>query len=168
MKLSLNIKLGVVGGLIICLIWYFASKSLGFYTTDVFKVRNFSILILILLGVFIAIYAQKKKNNGFLEFKDALKTGVVFCFVLGIIVSVFNYVYFEFISPDTLDYFLSNERKEAIAHNATAEQIKELESFYKAEKRPIRLLPSILFPGLIISLLAGALFQKKDPTKQIV
>ena len=35
MKIGINVKLGVVAGLLICIVWYLFAKSLGFYSVEV-------------------------------------------------------------------------------------------------------------------------------------
>jgi hypothetical protein len=163
MKLSLNIKLAIVAGILNCILWYAVAVNLGFYEIKVYVIRNFSTLGFLLVGIFISIFFLKKNNNGFLEFKNALKTGMLYSLVLAVILAAFNYIYYTFITPDTIDYFLSEAKKAAIAHNIKPEEMKKFLEGEKLNFGSFKLIPPVLFFGLIISLLAGALFQKKDP-----
>lgn len=137
---------------------------MGFYTVDVYVYRNFLVFGLIIFGVFLSVFITKRKNNGFIEFKEALKTGMLYCIILGVIVATFNHIYYKYITPDTIDYFLSEAKKAMIEDK----KIKpEDYSVYLDSAREnygsLRLVPPVLFWGLVISLLSGAILQKKNP-----
>lgn len=163
MKIGLNVKLGVFAGIINCITWYAVAKQLGFYSIEVYVIRNFVTFGLLVTGIFISVYMARKNNKGFLEFNTALKTGVVYSLIIAIVLAIFNYVYYTYITPDTIDYFISEVKKDAIAHHV---KNVDIEKFLEAERSNFssyKLMPPILFFGLVISLLAGAVFQKKDP-----
>lgn len=163
MKISINVKLGVLAGMINCIAWYGVAKQLGFYSIEVYVIRNFVTLGLLATGIFITVYMAKKNNNGFLEFNNALKAGVIYSLILALTLAIFNYVYYTYITPDTIDYFLSEVKKDAIAHHV---KDADMQKFLEAERSNFssyKLIPPVLFFGLVISLLAGAIFQKKDP-----
>ena len=165
MKISLNVKLGIIAGTLNCVVWYLVAKSLGFYTIQVYVIRNFVTLGLLIAGVFISVYMARKNNNGYLEFNNALKAGVVYSLIVAFILAMFNYLYYSLITPDTIEYFLSEAKKAAIAHHVKeADRVKFLDS-ERSNFSSYKLIPPILFFGLLFSLLAGAIFQKKDPNK---
>lgn len=163
MKISLNVKLGVLAGIMNCLVWYAVAKQLGFYSIEVYVIRNFVTLGLLATGIFTTVYMARKNNNGFLEFNTALKAGVVYSLLLALTLAIFNYVYYAYITPDTIDYFLSEVKKDAIAHHVKDADIHKFLEAEKGNFSSYKLIPPILFFGLVISLLAGAIFQKKDP-----
>ena len=82
MKIGINVKLGVAAGLINCAAWYFIAKSLGYYSLDIYSYKYYITLLLLLVGVFASIYLQRKSQNGFIDFKYALKTGILFSLIL--------------------------------------------------------------------------------------
>ena len=165
MKITSNVKLGIVAGLINSIAWYAFAKKLGFYTREVYLYNNYVAFFLLISGVFLSIYLKKRSDNGILEFKDALKTGLLYSLVFAIVLAVFNYIYYTIITPDTIDYFLS----EAKTHMENDTRIKKedipkyLESV-RTEYSSLRLFPRFLMFGLISSLLAGLILQKKGPT----
>jgi hypothetical protein len=164
MKIGINIKLGIAAGLINCIAWYAFAKNLGFYTVNVYIFRNYVTLAVLILGVFLAVYLTKRSKNGFLEFKEGLKTGVVYSLTLALILAIFNYIYYTYITPDTIEFFLSEARKSEFAQKLSA---TDLPKFIENERRnfsSFKLIVPIMFFGLITSLLAGASFQKKNPT----
>jgi hypothetical protein len=163
MKLHISIILGLIAGLIFSVAWYLLARSIGFYSVSVYIYTYFVKLGLILIGVFLSVLLVKRKNAGFLEFKTALQTGMIYAVVFAVVVALFNFIYYRYISPDTLDYFVSEARK----HGETVLKLKDadLTKFMDAERTrldsfTVIILP-ILFWGLIISLLAGAILQKK-------
>jgi hypothetical protein len=163
MKIGFNIKLGFIAGIVNCIAWYAVAKQLGFYSIEVYVIRNFITLGLLITGIIISIYMAKKNNNGFLEFKDALKTGMIYSLIIAFILSIFNYLYYTFITPDTIEYFLSEAKNAAIAHHLKETEIQKFLTEERSNFSSYKLMPPILFFGLIISLLAGAFFQKKEP-----
>jgi Protein of unknown function (DUF4199) len=163
MKIGINVKLAVIAGILVSVGWYTFAKKFGFYDIKVYLYKQLLTLALLAIGVFLSVYLTKRSNQGFLEFKQCLKTGVLYSLVLALVLAIFNYLYFTFITPDTIDFFLSEAKNAAIAHNL---KDAELAKFLDAERSSFssfRLVPPVIFFGLIASLLAGAIFQKKDP-----
>jgi len=167
MKISNTVKLSAFFGVISCIAWYMLAKNLGFYSVSVYLYRFFFILGFLLVGIFISVFLEKKKNNGFIEFKEALKVGMLYAVVFAVVVAIFNYFYHTFITPDTIDYFLSEAKKAAIAHHVKESEIPDILESEKKTFSSFRLVPPILFWGLIASLLAGAILQKNNLNKKI-
>jgi hypothetical protein len=55
----------------------FLLKSIGFYEIDVYKYRNYVTLGVLITGIFLAVFLAKRKADGFIEFKDTVKTGLL-------------------------------------------------------------------------------------------
>lgn len=163
-KIPTSIIIGIIAGIIVSATWFALSKSLGIYSVKLFIYVYFLKLLFILFGVLVSVYLMKRKNQGFLEFKTALQTGVLYCLVLAVVLAIFNAIYYKFIAPDTIDYFVSEAKKYA---ETTAKLTgEELDKFLDAERGrfgSFAVIPPILFWGLIMSLIAGLLFRKKDP-----
>jgi len=162
MKIPLPIIIGIIAGLINSIAWYAFANKLGFYTVEVYIYRNYMTLALLILGVIVSIYLKKRKNGGLLEFKDALKTGLLYSIILAVILALFNYIYYTVITPDTIDYFLSEAKKSLIAHKIASQDIPKYLEAERANFSSFKLVPPILFFGLISSLLAGLAMQKKN------
>jgi hypothetical protein len=162
MKIAISIKLGIVAGLINCLAWFAFAKKLGFYSIDVYVYRNYVTLAVLVLGVFLSVYLTKKNKQGVLEFKEGLKAGVLYSLILATVLAIFNYFYYNYITPDTIDYFLSEAKKAAIAHKLSNMEIAKFLSEEKGNFSSFKLIPPVIFFGLISSLLGSAIFQKKS------
>lgn len=163
MKIALSIKLGIIAGVINCIAWYSFAKSLGFYSIEVYIYRNYVTLAVLILGIFLTVFLTRKSKNGFLEFSEGLKSGVLFSLILALILGIFNYLYFKFITPDTIDFFLSEAKNSDFAKKLSETELNE---FLVAERSTFsswKLVPPILFFGLISSLIASAIFRRKNP-----
>jgi len=161
MKIPLTILVGIAAGLINSVAWYAFANKLVFYTIEVYVYRNYITLILLVIGVFLTIYLKKRKDQGILEFKDALRTGLLYSIVLATILALFNYIYYAIITPDTIDYFLSEAKKSLIEHKISDKDIPQYLEAERSNFSSFKLVPPILFFGLISSLLAGMVMQKK-------
>jgi hypothetical protein len=160
-KIGIEIKLAIAAGLINCIAWYAMAVKLGFYNPNIYFYKHFLTIGLLLIGIFLSIFLIKKGNQNSLEFKEGLKKGLLYSVVVALMLGVFNYIYHTFISPDTIGFFVSEAKKFALENHLNEEQTIE------RAKRPFSsfaMIPSILFFGLIFSLLASAIFQKKKNT----
>jgi hypothetical protein len=165
MRFPVSATIGLIAGLIFSVSWYLMATSMGFYSVDVYKNRNYLTFLLIFVGVFTSVFFARRKGLGFIEFKEALKTGMLFSLVFAIIIATFNYIYYTFITPDTIDYFMSEAKKQMIEDKVKPEDFPKFLESVRSNYGSFRLIPPVLFWGLIISLLAGALMQKKNPHK---
>ncbi|MGQ0829660.1 MAG: DUF4199 domain-containing protein [Bacteroidota bacterium] len=161
MKIPFTILIGIAAGLINSIAWYAFANKLGFYTIEVYVYRNYITFTLLIIGVFLSIYLKKRRDQGILEFKDALRTGLLYSVVLATFLALFNYIYYTVITPDTIDYFLSEAKKSLIEHKIPAQDIPKYLEAERTNFSSFKLIPPILFFGLISSLLAGLVMQKK-------
>ena len=163
MKITLNIKLGIAAGIINCVVWYLIAKSLGYYSFTIEQYRYFATLILLLFGITISIYFERKNKNGFIEFKDAVKSGIVYSLVLCVILAIFNYIYYKYMVPDAVEYFASEVKKTMVAAKAKEEDITKNLETVKSYFGSFRMFMSTLILGILLSLIAGAILRKKNP-----
>jgi hypothetical protein len=164
MKIGVNVKTAIAAGIINCIAWYLFAKMLGFYSLNIYNYRFLTTLFLLITGVVISIFYERKSLGGFIEFKIALKTGVVFSIILGGILALFNFIYHKFIVPDAVDFFISEERKAWLDHNKTLEEVnKYLVEYYIPTFGSFHILMTTLIWGILLSLLTGAILSKKKP-----
>jgi|GEM_PF-1677224 hypothetical protein len=166
-KSGLTIQIAIVAGVINCVAWYVFAKTIGFYEIDVYKYRNYVTLGVLITGIFLAVFLAKRKANGFIEFKDTVKTGLLYSIVLAVVLAIFNYIYYAFITPDTIEFFLSEAKNYMLKYpeKFKAEDIPRYLEGEKGNFSSVKLIPPVLFFGLLVSLLIGAILQKKDPNK---
>jgi hypothetical protein len=166
MKSSLNIKLGIGAGLINCIAWYMVSRSLTYYevvSIDIYRLL-FTISLLI-LGIFLCVFFERKSNNGFLEFKYAFKTGILYSMLLALLLAIFNFIYYKYIAPDAIEYYVSDQKKLAITlQKLKPEEFPKFEEAVRSYFSSFRMFMSTVIMGVIISLVAAGILQKKAPS----
>jgi len=164
MKIEANIKLAVIAGAIMCTTWYFMAKSLGFYSLHIYTYKFYISLFLLFAGIFFSIF-YKKKSQGFISFKIALKTGIVYALLFGAITAVFNYIYHKTIVPDAIDFFASEERKAWLSHGRSLDEVnKYLSEYYIPSFGSFHLFMVSLIWGILLSLLCAAILRKTPKT----
>ena len=163
MKLSLNVKLGIAAGLINCIVWYVSARTLGYYSLAIYSYKFYTTLILLLSGVFFSIYFERKSQQGFIEFKPAMKTGVLYTLVFSAILSTFSFIYHKLIVPDAIDFFVSEERKAWLANNRTLEEVnKYLVEYYIPTFGAFHTLMTTLIWGILLCIFSSAILRKKS------
>jgi hypothetical protein len=161
MKITLNVKLAVAAGLINCIAWYAFAKSLGYYSLNIEQYRYYVTLFLLFSGIFMSVLFERKSSGGFIDFKDAVKCGILYTIVLGIILAIFNFIYYKYIAVDAIDYFVSDARKLMEADKLKAEDITLNLDRIRSYFGSFRMFMSTLIMGTLVSLLAGAVLRKK-------
>lgn len=162
-KISFNVKIGVIAGLLICLIWFLVAKIQGYYSLSIYSYKFYSTLLLLLAGVFVAALQERRENNGFIEFKTAVKTALLYTIIVALIITVFNYIYHTFIVTDALDYFVSQEKQAWIAHGRTEAEVNEyITKYYLPTFGSFHTFMTTIIWGVLLSLLAGAVVRKKQ------
>ena len=165
MKLSLNVKLGIIAGILNCIAWYVFSKTVvnGYYNIAVDQYRYYVTLLLLLLGIFISIYNERKTLGGCIHFKEALKTGFLYTLVLALFLGVFNFLYYKFIAVDAVEHFLNDARftmKEAkVKDEDIGKNLEVMKDYFGS----FRMFMSTVIMGVILSLLSSAIFRRKNP-----
>lgn len=164
MRLGWNVKLGIAAGIINCIVWYAIAVSLNFYSFDIERYCYYITLLLLITGIPTSVYLERKAQGGFIEFKDALKNGVLYCIVLALFIAIFNYIYYAFIVPDAIDYYVSEIKKSMPANKTfTEEEVANVVERIKSYFGSFRLFMSTVILGLLLSLGVSAVFRKKNP-----
>ena len=130
-------------------------------------------IVQLLVSIAVIVYgikAFKIANADFLSIGQALKTGLAISLVASIIAVVFNYIFMNFIDPDFVQKTLEFSREQMIENypDMTQEQIaNSLEisaKFMSPWVMSAFAIIATLFFGFIISLIAGIVMKKNQPT----
>ncbi len=162
MKIGINVKLAIAAGLINCIAWYIIARSLNYYSFNVEQYRYYVTLLLLLIGIPVSIFYERKHNNGFIEFKDALKCGVLYSIVLSFSIALFSYTYYKFIVPDAISFFVSEAKKSMIESKVKEGDIPKNIELVISYFGSFRVFMSTLIIGLLMSLAASAILRKKN------
>ena len=122
MKSSSIAILGLAAGIINCIAWYLISKRLTYY--EVASVENYSTLVtffLLFIGISFCVLTRRKHNKGFIPFKEAFQSGLLFTLIIALVLAIFSYIYYKFLAPDAIDFYVSEAKKYLPQTEATPE-----------------------------------------------
>ncbi|WP_459212652.1 DUF4199 domain-containing protein [Aquimarina rhabdastrellae] len=125
-------------------------------------------LIIITVAIIMGIKAYKNENNSYLTIGEAIKIGLGIALISGIIGGVWSLLVSNVLDPDFLAKSIELQREQALQMNPnlTDEQLEQAAEIGKKFSSPfivfaIGLVVNI-FLGFIISLIGGAVMQKKE------
>lgn len=117
-----------------------------------------------------SVFEYKKKNNGFLSLKDAMKVGVTVAFIGGIVYGVYNLIFFYILEPDTAQQVveIAEQKMREQSPNMSDADVEQALVFVKRFSNPLfasamYLLLSAMF-GFFYGLISGAIFKRDKPT----
>ena len=119
-------------------------------------------------ALFLGISAYKKANQNFLSLGDGVKQGMLIGIIGGLIVAIYNVIFFQFIEPDMLE----NIRETAIAQAEERGQINEDSEDMVGGMMNLFISPAFFFVttivmkfflGLFVGLIAGAIMKNERP-----
>ncbi len=155
-----------------------------------FLMAGYSILVLVLMYVFgiteqnwylgvingiasiiifvLGIKAFKKSNRGYLSLKEAIKVGLAIAAISGIITAIYTFIHYTFVYPEFIDMIKEQAYSDMADRGMTSEQIKQTSGMMDITTSPwffatVTLISSLFF-GFLISLIAGAIMKKQDPS----
>ncbi len=128
---SHGIKFGLfagIGTVLILLSAYFIDKKLMLSPGVVW-----STLIFYLIGMYMAALEDRKSRNGFISFKEALRTSFVVWVIANAIYHVFLYFHFNYFDLDMLniqkEYFLEMNEQAGLLNEDLSAQISDQLSY---------------------------------------
>ncbi len=131
---------------------------------------SFSLVgFIIIIGIIIyGVHSYKKENNGYLTIGEALKIGIGIALIGGIIGGIWSLLLANVIEPDYMEKAIELQREKTLESfpDMTEEQLEQgLELSRKLSSPVITFAIGIignLFLGFVISLIGGAVMQKKE------
>jgi len=117
-----------------------------------------------------AVFEYRKKNNGFLSLKDAMKVGATVALIAGLVYGVYNLIYFYVLEPDTAQKVveIAEQKMREQSPNMSDADVEQALGFVKRFSNPLfasamYLLLSAMF-GFFYGLISGAIFKRDKPT----
>ncbi len=164
MNKSLHLKFGIGAGLINCIGWYVISRSLTYYeVASIDRYRMLITIALLIIGIFLSIFFQKKENNGYLGFKQGLQTGMLYTLLLAASLAIFNYLYYKYIAPDAVDFFVSEAKKQIISTNTQPANMTKFEEAVRSYFSSFKMFMSTVIMGVVVSVIFSGILRKKSP-----
>lgn len=162
-----SIPYGVVLGLIIAILAAGMYVSGMVDTGEQWPVYIYYLFFPFYIGY--SVFEYRKKNNGFLSLKDAMKVGVSVALVGGIVYGIYNLIFMYVLEPGTVDKVLviAEEKMREQSPTMTDDQVEEALKYVKRFSNPLfasamYLLLSAVF-GFLYGLISGAIFKRETP-----
>lgn len=162
-KLALNY--GLIYGLFSVLL-----SVIVYSSGDYLQKPAWSTILITFFGfgiTYYAIFLYRKALGGFLNLGQAMKMGVAVALIGGIIASISNYVFMTYIEPGLVEEMLELGRRQLEESGISDDQIEMSLEMSKKFMQPWLMtamgIISSVFMGIIYSLVAGLILQKKQP-----
>ena len=133
MKNNRDLIYGIISGLAVSA-FVMVEYLLGYHSemiADAKLINNFGMLIPITL-IAMAIIKRKNDQEGWLELKDGMKTGIFIAFITGIISTLFLLIYNQYINPEFFNTALAYQTKLLQAAGKTPKEISDILDQMKA------------------------------------
>lgn len=170
--MSVAQRYGLIAGAIL-VAWSLLTSLLGWNdpasSNAMFKWLGFLVQVGVMAyAIFGAIkYVKLQMNDGHISFGTAFKVGMLTALILGVLMALYTYVYFQFIDPDFSARLLEITQEQMEDKGMEGE---ELEMAMRMTKKmmstgmmAIWTLAMTVFFGLILSLIGGAVLKDDAP-----
>jgi len=128
---------------------------------------GFVAYIIIGIGVFMAMNAYKKENNGFMSYGQGLGIGTLMSAVSGLLSSAYSFVYMKFIDPSVMDQIFKKAEADMEKKGLSPEQIDQAIEMSKVFMSPGAMfvwgVVGSIFLGFVFSLIIAAFVKKDKP-----
>lgn len=143
--------------------------SVILYLTDMSESPLTAFSHVLMIGVIcFGIYKTREANGGFMSYGSGLGTGTGIALFAGIIVAAYTFIQLTYIDPDQMERLLIKIEDQLFASQMEDSQIDMIMGWYEKLFKPGPLaffaVIGSAIEGFIISLIAAAIFQKKDPS----
>jgi ABC-type transport system involved in cytochrome c biogenesis permease subunit len=147
----------------------FIIVSLLFYALDVDRTGwvNYLTFIVLIVGIYFGIKTFRDKHSGgYLSYGSCLGTGVIISVVVGVVMAVYTYLFFQYFDPSELTKILEMTSQKLADKGLTDEQIDQAMAISSKFMTPAMMAISSIFGmalwGTIFSLLISIFLKKND------
>lgn len=164
-------KVALAYGLVTALVsalWMLIAHFLGFYGENIGTGQHFQWLawLIPLVGIVLAIRAQRAAGSGSLSFGRGVGTGVLTTLVFWAATTVWSIVYTQLINPDFVEVMVAFQLDQMEAKGMAPEMIDASEKFIRMMFHPaLSALMALLtfgFFGTVVALIASAVLRTKE------
>lgn len=152
---------GAVLGLLLILF------SLALYLLGMSESNAVSLTYGIMAGVIcFGIVQRRKEQNGFISYGEGLATGTSIAFFGGVISAFYAFLHMHFVDTEQLARLLGKMEDQLFDQGLPSSQVDMMMGIYGKLFRPVPMffmaIFSSAFTGFILSLIAAAIFKRKD------
>src|ERR1035438_8679506 len=135
MKINKDILYGILTGMLVCA-FTMIEYLMGYHNAKIADGRFLNLLgnLIPVTVIAIAIIYKKKNDNGYLELKDGMKTGIIISFFTGVITTIFMMIYNNYINPEYLDISLAYQTKLYTEHGYKTDDIAKFKEGFDASQ----------------------------------
>src|SRR5688572_16516223 len=109
--MRISVKIGLLTGLLAGA-WMLAEYYFGLSHSVAGQYTGIVGLILLIFGICISISITKRKEfSGTIDFRNAVKAGVITASITAVLMAVFTYIFFEFVDTGFADYWVIESEK---------------------------------------------------------
>lgn len=151
---------GIAIGLFMLTLYYFRIPTPG---NPYALITN---LLLSMSSPFFAIWHLKKYLGGEIDFKTALRIGILAGFITAVIFAIFTAIYYYFINPDYADKYLKDIaisiKQSGVTGKEFNKQMAEWKEEFTAFNQTYNIFIKNSFLGCILALINALILCKKD------
>jgi hypothetical protein len=164
-------KVALTYGLVTALVsalWMLVEFFLGFHGENIASGQHFRWLpwLILLVGIVLAIRAQRAAGGGTLSYGRGVGTGVLTAIVWSLAVSVWSFIYTSAINPDFIEFMVQFQLDEMERKGMAPEMIDAAEKVIRMMSHPLlsAVMGVVTFGvfGTVVSLIAAAVFRTKE------
>lgn len=164
---------GLILGVVLCINMIYTVNlcysDFDFKSNDVV---GYASMVVILSLIFFGVKNYRNKQlNGFITFKEALKTGALIAVIASTMYVVVWLFYYYLFVPDFLDHYIPHVLKET-PESEVATKTQEMANFKEMYKNPFFVVlityAEVLPLGLIVSLVSALILKRKSNNKESI
>jgi hypothetical protein len=164
-----ELKYGIYLGLSIC-VWKLVEFTFGFHGEyyEIGKYTDFLPLLLLIAALFLGIKERRDESlNGYIDYKQGVRTGFFISLVSSIISVTFIYFYYKVINPGYIDYIIAANETRLLAEgkspDAVAAAVVMVKNTFRASNVMLQHLLFNLLGGALISLIIALVLKREKP-----
>jgi len=140
-----------------------------FYALDVDRTGwiNYLTFIILIIGIIFGTKNYRDKYcGGFLSYGRCLGSGAIISIIVGVIMAVFTYLFYQYFDPSELQKIIEAAEQNMLDKGMTDEQIDQAMAFSRKFMSPAGMSVSLIFGlafwGTIFSLIIAIFLKKND------
>lgn len=169
--MSITMKWGLITGMVY-VIFSLINNMLGLQDAGGFSAKavlsNAALFGATLFTIYLGVKeARDTDGGGYMTFGQGFKSGMAISLITALIASVFTFIYLKFIDPGFLDKIMAMTQDQWEKQGMSEEQIEAAQKYsgfmMNAWAFSLIMIVSVLFWGLIKSLIAAAILKNEAP-----
>jgi hypothetical protein len=168
---SIGLKVGLIEGVIL-IVYNIISYTLGWAESN--PIAFFLVIVvnsaLLIFGIVYA-HIQYKKQYKYMSYGVGLGLGVIVSLIAGLLLSIFSFVYLNYIDTEFMNRFTENSIIWMENKGADSAQLEEqLSSSEASQRNPLGILSGAfmyVFIGFFLSLIIAAITKKTEPIEDL-